>query len=158
MNILQRWTVILGVLAPTFAVAAPSALVVVDAWIPQAPPGAGMLAGYATLRNDGAQPVRVTGATSTAFADVSIHETTLVDGVSRMRALDVIEIAPGADVRLEPGGRHLMLMKPTGDADPGARIDVVFALDDGSAVPAVFVVRGADTNTAPATDHAHHGH
>ena len=158
MNILQRWSVIVGVLAPALAAAAPPALVVVDAWIPQAPPGAAMLAGYATLRNPGTQPVRVTGATSPAFADVSTHETTHVDGVSRMRAHDADDIAAGADVQFEPGGRHLMLMKPTGNADPGARVEVVFTLDDGGRVPATFVVRGADEAAPAATDHTHHHH
>lgn len=158
MNILQRWTVIVGVLAPALAWAAPPALVVVDAWIPQAPPGAAMRAGYATLRNPGTQSVRVTAAASPSFAEVSIHATTVVDGVSRMRALDAIDIAPGAEVRLEPGGRHLMLMQPTGNADPGARIEVVFTLDDGGRVPATFAVRGADEATPAATDHTHHHH
>ena len=38
-----------------------------------------------------------------------IHETTLVNGESTMRAHEPLRIAPGATVRFVPGGLHIML-------------------------------------------------
>jgi copper(I)-binding protein len=155
MNILQRGVLILAALVPAWAVATPP-LEIADAWIPQAPPGASMFAGYVTLKNSGADSVRIESATSPAFGDVSIHETTLVDGVSRMRDLEHVDIAPGGQVRFEPGGRHLMLMQPKSAIEPGARIEVAFVLVDGRRVAATFVVRAADGERAVSQDHAHH--
>ncbi|HVJ61200.1 MAG TPA: copper chaperone PCu(A)C, partial [Tahibacter sp.] len=71
-------------------------LVVDDAWIRAAPPGARMLAGYAKLTNAGDAPIVVTGATSAAFGDVSMHASVVEDGVAKMRPLPSLNIAPGA--------------------------------------------------------------
>ena len=57
-------------------------------------------------------PVTIVGASSPAFGEVSLHETRIVDGVSRMRALPELRIAPGDSAVLKPGGMHLMLMQP----------------------------------------------
>jgi copper(I)-binding protein len=118
-------------------------LQIVDAWIRTAPPGAMMLAGYATLRNAGDAPLTVVGADSTAFADVSLHESVEADGVARMRALGAIEIAPGASVVLAPGGKHLMLMRPKGESAAGTKVKIHIATQAGEGAVADFVVRDA---------------
>ena len=85
-------------------------LVVEDAWIREAPPGA-MSAAYATLTNRGRQPLTLDGARSEAFGGAGLHRTIMVDGMARMRE-GTLEIAPGATAALEPGGWHLMLFDP----------------------------------------------
>lgn len=128
-------------------------LVIEDAWILAAPPGAGMRAGYAILRNGGDAPLVVHKARSDAFGDVTMHATQIDDGVARMRELAEIAIAPGERVVLEPGGKHLMLMRPVRELEPGATATVVFEIGDSiSTVAADFVVRDA----AGADPHAHH--
>jgi periplasmic copper chaperone A len=122
-------------------------LSVSNAWIRQAPPGAMMLAGYADLRNDGDASLRVTGAVSPAFADASIHETIETDGVSRMRPVAAIDIAPGQIVRLAPGGKHLMLMHPQRVLVADSVVPISLQLADGSTIGARFSVR------AEAPDH-----
>ena len=52
---------------------------VFDAWIREAPPGATMLAGYATLKNTGDAPLTILTVQSDAFRMTSLHET-VVDG------------------------------------------------------------------------------
>lgn len=127
-------------------------LVVDDAWIRAAPPGAHMRAGYATLRNGGDAPLIVRGARSDAFGDVSMHATQIEDGVARMRELADITLAPGEVVVLEPGGKHLMLMRPLRELGPGEAATVVFEIGEGaSTATADFVVRDA----AGADPHAH---
>ncbi len=130
-------------------------LVVDGAWVREAPPGASALAGYATLKNDGDAPIRIERVQSGAFGSASIHETTHVDGVARMRELPGIDLAPGASVVLEPGGRHLMLMRPKSALRDGDKVDVRFDLEGGANVDASFPVRAAQAASA---DHAHHGH
>ena len=142
MNVLQRGlAIVLFAVAPS-GVHAAGRLVGEAAWIPPAPPGMAMYAGFATLANRGDAEIVITAARSPQFDDVSIHETVVVDGVSKMRALDAITIPAGGEATLAPGGRHLMLMEPR--AAIGTKVDIVFVLADGRRVTAGFVVRERD--------------
>lgn len=107
-------------------------------------PGMPMGAGFARLRNPCGVDVEIVGATSPTFGDVSLHETRVVDGVSRMRAVERITLRAGASVELRPGGLHAMLMEPQGV--PGGRpVRIEFLLADGRRVGGDFPVRA----TAP---------
>ena len=87
-------------------------LVADDVEITRPMPGRHMSAGYLVLTNNTGEPIRITSVTSPQFATVEIHETTLEDGVSRMRELDELVVPARRSVRLERGGKHLMLMRP----------------------------------------------
>lgn len=120
-------------------------LVVEQAWIRAAPPGAAMLAGYATLKNAGDTPVVVTGASSVDFDDVSLHESISVNGVERMRPLGDVTIVPGASIAFAPGGKHFMLMDAKREPRPGDAVKIHIATRSGPGVDVVFAVR----ETAP---------
>lgn len=141
-------------LAAGFAQAA-GRLVVTDAWIREPPPSATMLAGYATLKNDGDEAVSVLTVQSDAFRMASLHETVVAEGMSKMRELHRLDLAPGASVELKPGGKHLMLMHPRSEVHAGDRVDVRFLLGDGQRVETYFVV-AAPTAEAAEDDHSHH--
>jgi copper(I)-binding protein len=100
-----------------------------------------MAAGYGEIRNGCATAVAVVAAGSKAFGDVSLHETTLVDGVSRMRAVERLPIAPGASVVLKPGGLHLMLMQPEVPLAKGKQLPLRLSLEDGRKVDGTLQVR-----------------
>jgi periplasmic copper chaperone A len=85
-------------------------LTVVHPWMPATPEGATTGAGYLTLTNSGATPMRLTGATTAVAARVEMHVMSVDGGVMRMRPIDGVDIAPGATVTLKPGGSHLMLI------------------------------------------------
>ena len=141
-------------------VAAPCALAagqlgVSNAWIPQAPPGVDMLAGYLTLKNSGDAPVSILAAQSDRFLTVTVHQTVIENGVSRMRELNHLEIAPGEEVKFAPGGVHLMLMQPRREVLPGDRIEITFLLSDGQRVPAIFDVQGQDATDGATHEHHH---
>lgn len=121
--------------------AAAGGLVVEQAWIRAAPPGAMMLAGYATLRNSGDAPLTVGAADSEDFGSVSLHETVAEGGVERMRPLAAIELAPGASVQFSPGGRHFMLMQARRELRVGATVKIHISTKDGAGAVAQFVVR-----------------
>jgi len=90
-------------------------LVATDVLIKAPPPGMTVSAGYLSLRNNTAEPIRITRISSPQFGSVGMHETVLKDGVSRMIALDEVTVPAGQSVRFEPGARHLMLMRPAGE-------------------------------------------
>lgn len=130
----------------TSAVAAePACVTLREGWV-RLPPGAmPMAAGYGRIHNGCRSAVVVVGAGSKAFGDVSLHETTLVDGVSRMRAVERLPIAAGGSVALAPGGLHLMLMQPEIALKEGAQLPLRLSLEDGRKVDGSLQVR----RTAP---------
>lgn len=138
------------------ATACAGAIDVEDPWIRAAPPSARMLAGYALLHNRGSEPVALVGARSERFGLVEVHETVELDGVARMREVPRIEIAPGGSVALEPGGKHLMLMRPQSVPAEGETVEIVLRLEDGSELPVQFGVRRAGAASAGGEDHAGH--
>ena len=119
-------------------------LSVYDAWIRNAPPGATMMAGYATLKNEGDAPIKVLTVQSDAFRQSSIHETVVERGVSRMRELPRVDLAPGASVEMKPGGAHLMLSEPRHPILVGDKVHMVFLLADGTRVETYFDVVAPD--------------
>ena len=80
-------------------------------------PGMKMSAAYLSLANNSDETIRITRVASAEYESVQMHETRMEDGVARMRAIPVLEIAAGETVTLQRGGKHLMLMRPTGSSD-----------------------------------------
>lgn len=100
-----------------------------------------MHAGFGRIENACAGPATVVGASSPSYGSVELHESRIVDGVSRMRAVPALRIAPDASATLKPRGLHLMLMRPKSTLKPGSRIAVEFELSDGRKVLGEFEVR-----------------
>ncbi|MHB8912595.1 MAG: copper chaperone PCu(A)C [Lysobacter sp.] len=112
-----------------------------NGWVRLPPVAMPMMAGFGRIENRCARPVTIVGVSSPAFGDVSLHETRIVAGVSRMRALPELRIAPDGAATLKPGGMHLMLMQPRAPLKAGSRVVVEFALQDGETLRGEFVVR-----------------
>ncbi|MEO1202628.1 MAG: copper chaperone PCu(A)C [Pseudomonadota bacterium] len=104
----------------------PAPLVASDVQVSAPRGGMPMRAGYLTLRNNTAEPIRVTSAASPSFASVELHETIYDDGIARMRPVPVVVIEPNDEVAFEPGGMHLMLMRPIGDGAASDRVQLDF--------------------------------
>jgi copper(I)-binding protein len=113
-----------------------------DGWV-RLPPASGMtmMAGFGRIENHCPTPVTIVAARSAAFADTSLHETRIVDGISRMRPVPELRIAPDAAAVLKPGGLHLMLMEPTAPLKAGSRIAVEFELQGGGKLLGEFELR-----------------
>lgn len=92
-------------------------LVASDVVVTQPMPGTGMSAAYLSLSNNTKQTISISRVSSAQYAAVELHESTIEDGVARMRAIRELRIPAGETVTLRRGGKHLMLMRPTGPAD-----------------------------------------
>jgi len=79
--------------------------------------GMPMAAAYLDITNRSGASIRITGVTSPDYESVEMHETTIEDGVARMRAIPVLEITDGETATFERGGKHLMLMRPVDTPD-----------------------------------------
>jgi copper(I)-binding protein len=109
----------------------PSApLVATDLEITQTRPGSPMRAAYLTLRNNSDGALRINRVTSPSFGRVELHESTIENGVSRMRPVSQLEIEPDSEIRLERGGLHLMLMQPTADPADDETVTLNFFDDE----------------------------
>jgi copper(I)-binding protein len=149
------WMMVLSTLAAA-AWAADPGIVVENAWVNEAPPGAEALAGYMTVENQSRQVRTLVGATSPAFGMVMLHRSIVEGGMAKMVHQHAIEIAPGGDVVFEPGSYHLMLMNPKHPLKSGDKMEVVLKFKDGAALPVTFEVRrGADMNMGHGMEHGH---
>lgn len=112
-----------------------------DGWLRLTPGPMPMMAGFGRIENPCPRPVTVVGFSSPSFGGVSLHETRVADGVSRMRAVPQLRIAPDAATVLKPGGMHLMLMAPRAALKEGSRVVVEFRLQDGVTLRGELVAR-----------------
>ena len=136
-----------GVLLATASLVSGSALAgdsacvrVSEGWI-RFPAMAHMAGGFGRIDNACKADVAVVSVRSAAFAEVSLHETTQVDGVSRMREVERLPLPAGKGAELKPGGLHLMLMGGKAALQEGQRVPLLLGLSDGSEVRGELVVR-----------------
>lgn len=135
------------------------------AWI-RVLPGALPAGAYVTLENDGDQPVALSGADSTVYADVMLHQSSTAGGMSRMSMVDSVNVPAHGKAELAPAGFHLMLMQPNAPVKPGDTVRLTLKFTDGSTLATDFVARPAnaldagDGHAMPAMDHGAmpHGH
>lgn len=76
-----------------------------------------MAAAYLDISNRSGDAIRITRVSSPNYESVEMHETTIEDGIARMRKIDAVDIPDDGTVRFERGGLHLMLMRPIDEAD-----------------------------------------
>ncbi len=112
-----------------------------EGWVRLTPGGMPMHAGFGRIENACAVPATIVGASSPSYGSVELHESRIVDGVSRMRAVPELRIAPEGAAVLKPGGLHLMLMQPKSTLKPGSRVVVEFELSNGGKLLGEFQVR-----------------
>jgi copper(I)-binding protein len=110
-------------------------------WIRLAPGGMPMQAGFGRIENPCPTPVTILAARSPAYASVELHESRIVDGISRMRAVPELRIAPDASAVMKPGGLHLMLMQPRMPLKAGSKVAIEFDLLGGGVLRGEFEVR-----------------
>ena len=136
-----RWLLLAPLCVSASACAGECVPQVRDGWIRMLPGAMPMMAGFGRIENRCPTPAAIVDARSAAFADTSLHETTVVEGVSRMRAVPELRIAPNGAAVLQPGGLHLMLMQPRVPLQAGTTIQVDFALKDGGTLRGRLLVR-----------------
>jgi len=140
---------VLASMLPVTVGAAGSDVEAVDPWIRAAPPGVRSLAGYLTIKNHGPTDVDLVAATSPAFGNVMIHETSIVDGMARMEHRSMVTIVAGGEAQFTPGGLHLMLMQPKEPTQTGEALPITLRFSDGSELPVLFPVMSEAPASGP---------
>lgn len=109
-------------------------------------------AGYLSITNTGETADRLI-AVEAEFPRVMVHDTIIENDVATMKHLDGVDIAPGATVTLEPGGKHVMFMGLNGDPfEVGEKIPATLVFENAGRLDVVFNVEVIDD----AVDHSNH--
>lgn len=127
-------------------------LSVADAWVKSAE--SGMSAVFGTLTNASASAVTLVGAASSAAGMVQLHETSAdgSGGMSMQEKEGGFAIPAGDELRLEPGGDHIMLMDLTAPLLAGDTVEVTLQFAGGAELPITATVKdfaGAQENYSP---------
>lgn len=126
-------------------------LTLVHPWARATPPGAPVAGGFVTIRNSGRENDRLLSVTSSIAESVEIHQSSIVDGTARMRPVANLDIAPGQEVVLGPGGYHFMFLKPKAQLRQGEKFPATLVFEKAGHVGVEFVVQGIGS-AAPAHD------
>ncbi len=107
-----------------------------EAWTRPTPPGAQSTAFYATILNESGSDDRVVGATSSLCGMAELHLSTTTDGVMSMSPAgpDDLALAPDDELRLEPGGLHVMCMGLTGPVDEGDEVELTVEFEEAGTI------------------------
>tara|TARA_Y100000996_G_scaffold86030_1_gene59891 strand:- start:1187 stop:1453 length:267 start_codon:yes stop_codon:yes gene_type:complete len=62
---------------------------------------------------------------SNAFDQIEIHSSFIEDGISSMRKIDSLRIPENSEVKLDPGGYHLMMMSPKKEIKEGNLVELI---------------------------------
>ncbi|MEP0563428.1 MAG: copper chaperone PCu(A)C, partial [Paracoccaceae bacterium] len=83
------------------------------------------------------------GVAAPDYAMAHIHLSSEKDGVATMTGMDQLDIKPDQTITLEPGGLHVMLMRPSEPLTLGGTVtfDMQFANGETVAVSAEVVER-----------------
>jgi len=94
-------------------------------------PGRSAGVAYFMIENRGDTTITINRIDSPQYDNVQMHETTIEDGVSRMRQVESFQVNPSSEVEFKMGGKHVMLMGPTTNVLPGSPVTLEIHYDSG---------------------------
>jgi iron complex outermembrane receptor protein len=106
--------------------------------------GLPMAVAYFTLENRGATEDALVAASTPVATRVEFHQTTLADGVARMRPLTQVTIGAGKTVKVEPGGIHLMLVQLKQPLDAGTQVPMTLVFREAGKVDVMLSIEHRD--------------
>lgn len=127
---------------------------ITDAWVREAPPNTRVLAAYMTLHNrsDGFRVLEK--VSSPDFEKIEVHKIEISDGVMRMLPVKFLEIGPGKDMQLQPGGYHMMLRNPKRKLHAGDAVRIELHFKRMQSITIEVPVMRAD-NSSDTQQHNH---
>ena len=107
-----------------------AAIDVRDAWVRAAVPGQSGTGAFLTVQAP--QGAKLVAVKSAAAGVVEIHEMKLENDVMKMRAIPAIDLPAGEQIKLAPGGLHLMMMDLKQPITAGQTLSFTLTLEDAN--------------------------
>jgi copper(I)-binding protein len=125
-------------------------------------------AAYMIIRNRGSAPERLLALRTNEARSAEVHRTTITaEGIAQMRRVEAVDIPPSSEVRLAPGGLHVMLTGLKWPLVEGTSFPMTLVFERAGEVGVEIMVDGANAGhdghggrpgvAASATDHGTHG-
>ncbi len=125
-------------------------------WVRMMPPGMPSTAAYLTLRNNTARDVEIVSGASPVAATTELHDHIEDEhGVMRMREVGSITIPANGQVKLQPGGLHVMLIDLHSPLETGRQVPLQLELEGLGTLRLQAEVRDAEH---PGMGGHHHRH
>ena len=135
MTLIKLFTRIFFVVALSISTAnAASTIKIENAWSPEAPPVAKVLAGYMKINNLSNKDIKISETKSSLFERVEIHITEMKNGMMRMSRQDNLTIKAKDHIVLKPGGLHIMLIGKLQPVKAGSVIPLTLSFDNGETI------------------------
>ena len=83
-------------------------------------------AGYLTIFNESDKDFEIYSVKSNNFKKVELHQSVKKNGRASMQKLEKLKIQANHEVKLEPGGIHLMLFEPKDKLEHDKKIPIYF--------------------------------
>jgi copper(I)-binding protein len=126
-----------------------------DAWVRAPAPGQKVAGAYMEIT--GQATLWLIAVASPVAARTELHNTTLEDGVMKMRPIEKLELPGGRAVKLAPGGVHIMLIDLKQTLKPGDKVPITLTvLREDLSSRALFTVQAEVREAAAAKGHQHH--
>lgn len=103
-----------------------------DPYVRLAPPGAPATGAFMVLKNAGDKPASLVRVDNGVAKVTELHNHTNDGGVMRMRQVKAVEVPAKGEVKLEPGGLHVMLIDLKTPLKEGGRVALTLGFADGS--------------------------
>jgi periplasmic copper chaperone A len=84
---------------------------------------------YFTIENHGREADVLVAVESEIARSAEVHQTTVEQGIARMRPVERLVVPPGESVVLRPGGYHLMLLDLERELSVGDRFQVLLTFE-----------------------------
>jgi copper(I)-binding protein len=125
---------------PITALSAADHITVSNAWIRPPAPGQTVTGAFMTLTNSSETASALTSASSSIAAVVEIHETSMSDGMMRMRKVSHVDIPANGFAELKPGSFHIMLIDLEKELEPGSTEVLTLTFSDDSQIDVVATI------------------
>lgn len=86
-------------------------------------------AAYVTIHNKAETADRLLGVTCAAAKRCALHNHVTEADITRMEAVETLEVAPGAHIEFKPGGYHIMMFELKEPLAAGGETSITFRFE-----------------------------
>lgn len=121
-------------------------------WSRALPPNAPAGAAYFTVKNNSRTEDRLIGVATPSATKTELHTSIRMDEIIRMQKIDSLAIPAGTEVKLAPGGHHVMLFNLKKPLAAGGRFPLILEFEKAGKVEIEVEV----LSDAPANENHEH--